>query len=307
MSLTPLQCKKLICEESLKFGIDKIGFSKAEPIDRQAQEAYCTWIKTGRHGEMEYLAKYEDIRNDPRLLLHDAKTVISCAINYFPRVKQDTTAPQIASYALGQDYHEVVRNKLMLLSAFIKNSFGGDTRVCVDTAPIRERYHAVKSGLGFIGINNQLIIPGHGSYFFLGEIITTLQLPVDTPNRHTCMKCGRCIKECPGNAISPDGSFDARRCLSYLTIEYRGDLPDNLPIGNRVYGCDTCQEVCPHNINATPSPVKEFTPTESLLNLDRQAMESMSQEQFSAIFRHSAIKRTKYAGFMRNLRATKNK
>lgn len=302
MNLAPYQCKDSLIEESKRLGIAKIGFALAEPIDSNNKKIYAHWINDGRHGEMEYLSRYNDIRNDPRLLLPSARTIISCAINYYPRQKQKPHAPQIASYALGQDYHEVVRMKLSSLALFIKTHWGGDTRVCVDTAPLRERYWAVKAGLGFIGKNNQLIIPGRGSYFFLGEILTTLQIPENEPCALNCAQCGACIKACPNGAISPDGTFDARRCLSYLTIEYRGELPDDLSLSNRVYGCDTCQNVCPHNLNAQPTNIEEFNASSELLQLDRKAMEEMTQEQFSSIFRHSAVKRTKYAGFMRNLK-----
>lgn len=302
MNLAPYQCKNSIIEESKRLGIAKIGFAVANPVDNDNQNIYSRWIQNGKHGEMEYLSRYNDVRNDPRLLLPSTGTIISCAINYYPQQKQSPSVPQIASYALGQDYHEVVRVRLSALATFIKTLWGGETRVCVDTAPLRERYWAVKSGLGFIGINNQLIIPGRGSYFFLGEILTTLQIPEDEPCTLKCTQCGACIKACPNKAISPDGSIDATRCLSYLTIEHRGELPEDIFLGNRVYGCDTCQEVCPHNRNAQPTNVEEFSPSPELLHLDRKAMEEMTQEQFSAIFRHSAVKRTKYAGLMRNLK-----
>lgn len=301
MNLTSSECKKIIFDEAVKLDIEDIGFASITTIDDDAQKQYETWIKNDYHGEMHYLDKYHDVRQNPALLLPSARSVIVCAINYNSRQRQSANVPQIASYALGQDYHEIVRTKLSLLADFIKEKFGGETRVCVDTAPLRERYWAVKAGVGFIGRNNQLIIPQKGSYFFLGEILSTLDFFPDKPCTQSCLNCGACIKQCPTRAIKLDGSIDARLCLSYLTIEYRGELPEDLPLGNRVYGCDTCQTVCPHNFNAPSTKIVEFLPSKKLLELDQQAMEEMTQEQFSAIFRHSAIKRTKYSGFMRNI------
>lgn len=302
MNLTSSECKKIIVNEASKLGIEDIGIATITTVDDIAQKQYETWIKNDYHGEMHYLDKYHDVRQNPALLLPSARSIIVCAINYHPSQKQPADAPQIASYALGQDYHDIVREKLTLLANFITKTFGGETRVCVDTAPLRERYWAVKSGIGFIGRNNQLIIPQKGSYFFLGEILSTLDLSPDKPCTQSCLNCGACIKQCPTRAIKIDGSIDARRCLSYLTIEYRGELPDNLPLGNRVYGCDTCQTVCPHNFKAPHTQIAEFLPSKELLELDRKAMEDMTQEQFSTIFRLSAIKRTKYTGFIRNIK-----
>ncbi len=301
MNLTSSECKKIIFDEAVKLDIEDIGIATIAPVEDIAQKQFDSWIEKGFHGEMHYLNKYHDVRQNPEFLLPSARSIIVCAINYHPQQKQSANAPQIASYALGKDYHEVVKAKLSILADFIRSNFGGETRVCVDTAPLRERYWAVKAGVGFIGRNNQLIIPQKGSYFFLGEILTTLDFFPDKPCTQSCLNCGACIKQCPTRAIKLDGSIDARLCLSYLTIEYRGELPEDLPLGNRVYGCDTCQTVCPHNFNAPSTKIVEFLPSKKLLELDQQAMEEMTQEQFSAIFRHSAIKRTKYSGFMRNI------
>lgn len=302
MNLTSSECRKIIFDEAIRLGIEDIGIATITTIDDTAQKQYETWIMNDYHGEMHYLDKYHDVRQNPALLLPSARSIIVCAINYYPTHRQSPNAPQIASYALGQDYHEVVRAKLAILANFIKENFGGETRVCVDTAPLRERYWAVKAGIGFIGRNNQLIIPHKGSHFFLGEILTTLDLSPNEPCTQSCLNCGACIKQCPTHAIKLNGSIDARLCLSYLTIEYRGELPEDLPLGNRVYGCDTCQNVCPHNFNAPHTKIIEFLPSKELLSLDKQSIEEMTQEQFSAVFRHSAIKRTKYSGFMRNIK-----
>ena len=175
---------------------------------------------------------------------------------------------------------------------------GAQCRVTVDTAPLRERYWAVEAGLGFIGVNNQLIIPGTGSWVLLGEIITTLPLDADEPCRLSCDGCMRCVKACPGRALDGHGGMDAGRCMSYLTIEFRGEGP--IGCGDRIYGCDICQEVCPHNSCSSPSKIPAFTPRESILSLTRDDILTMEQGEFSRIFTHSAIKRTKLAGLRRN-------
>ncbi len=305
MNSSPSLCKRLLIQKAESLGIEKTGVATASVVDADAVSMYEQWIALGQHGEMNYLERYGDVRNDPRLLLPSARSIISCAINYHPRQLQHNNAPQIASYALGRDYHEVVKERLEELAGFIRENWGGETRVCVDTAPLRERYWAVKAGLGFIGRNNQLIIPGKGSFFFLGEIITTLEIEPDEPCGLNCGNCGACIKSCPTGALQPDGSIDARRCISYLTIEYKGDLPDNLPIGNRLYGCDSCQWACPHNKHASPTTIEDFYPSKEILTLDREAVEQMTQAEFSAMFRHSSIKRTKLTGLQRNIKAIK--
>lgn len=303
MNLMCSHHKTPVVDKAISLGFSKVGFAVAEQVEAESIERYSRWIDNKMHGEMTYLERYGDVRRDPRLLLDGAKTIIVCALNYYPSQFQSPDVPQIASYALGRDYHEVVKERLMLLAQFIRENYGGQTRVCVDTAPIRERYWAVKAGLGFMGTNNQLILPGRGSYYFLGEVLTTVSFEPDDPCRESCMSCGRCVKVCPAGAISPNGFVDASKCLSYLTIEYRGELTEGLNLGNRVYGCDECQRVCPHNRAAKPTTIADFAPSAELLSLDAQSIAQMTPQQFSAIFRHSAIKRTRLAGLQRNLRA----
>ncbi len=302
MSSAPCPCNKELRAIAKSHGVKQICIAHADVIDSKAQSLYRQWISDGRNGEMSYMERYDDVRNDPRLLLDGAKSIICCAINYYhPTPKNDN--PEIARYAHGDDYHEVVRATLTAIASDIKKKWGGETRVCVDTAPIRERYWAAKAGLGFIGRNNHLIIPGEGSFFFLGEIITTLEFNADKPLEGIgCGNCHACIEACPGRALSPDGSFDARRCFSYLTIEHRGELPETLDLGNHIYGCDECQLACPHNRHAKPSDFKQFHPREGLLQLDRAAWAVMTQKEFSRMLSHSAIKRAKLTGIQRNLR-----
>lgn len=281
-------------------GAYRWGIAAAEPVDEAAAALYLDWIAAGKHGEMGYLDRYHDVRRDPRLLLDGAvaRSVIVAAFNYYHPA---TSRLPIARYARALDYHEVVRDRLRAVAEAITAETGALCRVTVDTAPLRERYMAVKAGLGFVGLNNLLIIPGAGSYFFLGEIITDLELPPSQPCTMLCGDCGRCVERCPGRALDGRGGIDARRCLSYLTIEYRGEtMPvDSLPV---LYGCDACQLACPHNAAPPVTEIPEFQPSEALLSLTRDDIAGMTQQDFSRIFRHSAVKRTKLSGLLRNLR-----
>lgn len=278
-------------------GVYKSGIAPVAPVDSGVAAEYDRWIAEGRNASMGYLEKYMDIRSNPELLLPGARSIISCAFNYYHG--RQTSPLEWASYALGDDYHEVVRERLGRVAAIISERCGSECRVCVDTAPIFERYWAVRAGIGFVGLNRQLIIPGAGSHFFLGEILTTLPLEYDSPCTDSCGSCGRCMKACPGQALASEG-LDARRCLSYLTIEHRGELPDTARLGRHVYGCDRCQDVCPHNANAPLSEIEEFRPRKQILNLTASDILGMNQQQFSTLFRHSAIKRTKLTGLHRN-------
>ncbi|MDE5673379.1 MAG: DUF1730 domain-containing protein, partial [Duncaniella sp.] len=203
-------------------GAFKSGIALAGEVDADRMADYDRWLSEGRHASMAYLEKYTDIRRNPALLLPGARSVISSVFNYW--WGRSDGPLQWASYALGDDYHDVVRARLQSVADMIVNQTGAECRVCVDTAPIPERYWAVKSGIGFIGLNRQLIVPGAGTHFFLGEIVTTLPLTPDQPETGNCGECRRCLSACPGGALSPEG-LDANRCLSYLTIEHRGDLP----------------------------------------------------------------------------------
>lgn len=287
-------------------GVFRSAIAEASAVSDEARRAYGEWITEGLHGSMGYLEKYDDLRSDPRLLLPGARSVVSCAFSYHSAEAGEGRDGLLwAEYALGDDYHEVVRARLSGVAATISERTGAECRVCVDTTPLRERYWAVKSGLGIIGLNNQLIIPGAGSRFFLGEIITTLPLEADRElSGISCGECGRCVSACPGRALTAgaDGHvrLDARRCLSYLTIEHRGELPEGTALDRHIYGCDECQRVCPHNQQSPLTEISEFKPRRAILDLTLEDISGMTQEEFSATFRHSAIKRTKLAGLQRN-------
>jgi epoxyqueuosine reductase len=296
--------------KALSLGFCACGFAKADRVDSDAIDFYDKWIADGCCDTMDYCAHYSELRNDPRQLFPGALTVVSVAMNYFPAQFQPADAPQFAFYAYGRDYHDVVRERLRQLAAYIMQiSAGAQSRVCVDTAPVRERYWAQHAGIGFIGKNGLLIVPDVGSYVFLGELITTVFIPADTPCMASCAGCGACLSTCPGHALGNGGSVDARRCLSCLTIEHRGDLPDWLhgSIGNHVYGCDECQICCPHNAQVQPTEIKDFAPSSQFLSLTGDSIAAMTDADFRSVFRHSAVRRAKLSGLQRNLSVITNK
>lgn len=297
-------------------GAQKTGFATAGPVKQEAVDRFNRWIADGKHGGMAYVANYPDIRQNPRLLLDNISpdqpcTVMVCAFSYFHPLRQSPQAARIAMYAHGSDYHEVLRSRLQPVLAHLA-SLGITGRICIDSAPLRERYWAVEAGVGFIGRNGQLIVDGVGSYLFIATVVFNAQVTPDEPCRRNCLGCRRCLTACPGQAIDANGEIDARRCISYLTIEHKGDLPNaitmpdgtELPtetvLGNRVYGCDECQRVCPHNRRPAPTEVDEFNLRPALCDLTRADILAMTQPQFSALFAHSPIKRTRLAGLRRN-------
>lgn len=280
-------------------GAYRFGVARVAPVDVQWKLTYEQWLENGMHAGMEYMERYTDVRNDPALLLPGAQSLIVAAFPYFHKSSRQN--PAIAPYALGDDYHLVLRQRLNDAASKIESMFDCHTRVCIDTAPLRERYWAQACGVGTIGRNGHLIVPGAGSYFFIGTIVTDAEL-VPTPplGQDQCIGCDKCVKACPGSAIGENGRVDARRCLSYLTIEHRGELPEGTLHGC-LYGCDICARVCPLNANP-PEGLPEFKPRPSLLKLTPHSAASLTQEEFSILFRKSAIKRAKLAGIVRNAR-----
>lgn len=294
--MTPDQIKQLV----LASGAAVCGIAEAAPVAEAETARYDQWLAEGKQGEMQYLEKYSDIRRDPRLLLHGAQSIIVAAYPYYSADCVGPDGLQWARYSLGRDYHDVIRERLSAVAEAIREATGADTRVCVDTAPLHERYWALRAGIGVMGINGQLITSSAaGSWVLLGEIITSHPLTPDAPSTGWCIGCGRCLRACPGRALDGSGGLDARKCLSYSTIEYRG--AKNFTNGDHIYGCDVCQEVCPHNRHASPSPIPDFAPRQAILALTRPDIAEMTQPEFSQIFSKSAIKRTKLAGLKRNL------
>ena len=293
--------KESIRRSVLAAGACAVGFAEAGPVEEAVADSYISWIGRGCHGEMAYLDRYHDVRRDPRLLLDGAQTVISCAFDYRPASRHAL----FADYALGRDYHDVIRERLTPVADEIRRHFGGATRICVDTAPIRERYWAARTGVGVLGLNGLLIVDGVGSKVFLAEILWTGTVTPDASRLgESCARCGACLKACPGQALDGDGTLDARRCNSYLTIEYRGELPGGLRLPGRIYGCDICQDVCPYNRTAGSTDIAEFTLSEALLRLDIDALRQMTPDIYRETFRGSAIRRAKLSMLLRN--ATKH-
>jgi putative iron-sulfur cluster-binding protein len=227
-------------------------------------------------------------------------------MNYYPQQKQHPDAPQFAYYAYGRDYHKVVKKRLDQLLKYMQTELGLEVegRAFSDSAPIMERYWAERAGLGWRGKNGLLIIPRAGSYFFLGELLVDIDLPCDEPMRSMCGRCERCLKACPTSAFLSPGRIDARRCISYLTIEQKGEIPTELraSIGKRVYGCDACQQCCPWNRYARPTTVEDYKPRERLLALSPEELEAMTEEEYLALFAGTAVKRAGLMGLQRTIR-----
>lgn len=303
MSSTPFTCDAAtIGRLAAEAGADACGVTRAGPVDAEAIGLHRHWIADGRHAAMDYMTRHSDLRADPRLLLNGASSVIVCAFNYFT---DEPVGLPVSVYARGLDYHRVLRGRLEAMAAELRRRHGGETRVCIDSAPLRERYWAVRAGLGFIGLNNQLIIPGRGSYFFLGTILWTVAAePTPAATADDCGRCGRCVAACPARALSADGrALDSRRCLSYLTIEHRGDFPPATDLCGHLFGCDECQRVCPHNRGARPTAIAEFHPTAAFAALTPADVAAMTPGDFKRAFRDSPIARARHCGLQRNLRS----
>jgi len=290
-------------------GFDACGFSKAESIGTE-REHLKAWLDKGYNAGMDYLSRNLDKRCDPTLLVEGAKTIISVALNYYPAKKQSPSNPQIAYYAYGKDYHDIVKVKLQQLLDYIRTLLPNVTgRAFCDTAPVMERYWAAKSGIGFIGKNSLLIIPQKGSYFFLGEIIIDAELKYDEPISLSCGNCTRCLDACPTNAFEDKYILDSGKCISYQTIENKGEIDKHIIplLNNRFYGCDICQQVCPWNRFSKPHNTPEFNPSDELLFLTQDQLDNLTETEYQWIFKGSAMKRAKLWGLQRNAKAIKKK
>ena len=287
--------------EALRLGFDVCGISKAGAVDDEVATMYNGWIGQGKNATMQYLERNCEKRFNPTLLVEGCRSIISVAMNYAPV----QTIEGIADYAQGKDYHRIVKDRLYMLLQSMNCVQNVQGRAFCDSAPVLERYWAVKSGIGYIGRNRQLIIPGKGSKFFLGELLVDIELCYDTPlDRNLCGNCHKCIDSCPGKALSENG-LDANRCLSYLTIEHRDPLPENIGkmMGICFYGCDRCQAVCPHNRFAAPNTTPELQPSEKLLQMTKEKWQTLTKEEYDTLFAGSAVERCKYEQLMRNIAA----
>lgn len=264
------------------------------------------------HGNMKYMENYFDLRVDPTKLVPGAKSVITLLLNYFPSQKQNDNSPKISKYAYGKDYHEVIKTKLIHLLKLIKERIGEvNGRGFVDSAPVLERSWAINSGLGWIGKNGNLITKKNGSFFFIATLIIDVELDYDNPfTKDYCGTCSRCIEYCPTGAILPEKIVDGSKCISYFTIELKENLlPDEMKnkFDNWMFGCDTCQDVCPWNRFSNPNRELNFTPIPEVLNFTTADWEALTETAFKEIFQHSPIKRAKWKGIKRNLKFIINK
>lgn len=294
-----------IRNKARELGFLDCGISKARFLAEE-KELLLNWLQNDMHGEMTYMANNLNKRLDPRLLVDNAHTVISVLLNYFPAEKQiDPEAPVLSKYAFGTDYHFVMKDKLGDLLLFIQLEIAPcEGRCFVDSAPVLDRAWAASAGLGWIGKNTNLISTGHGSFFFIGELIIDLELPADDKMVHDhCGTCNRCIDACPTQALVAPFVLDARRCISYQTIENRGEINPELKgkFENRVFGCDICQDVCPWNLKSEVHHEPAFFPDLKLMNLTKEEWNNMDKPLFNRLFRNSAVKRTRLEGLKRNL------
>lgn len=294
---------QLIKAESKRLGFLSCGISKAEFLEEEAPRLE-SWLNKNHHGQMSYMENHFDKRLNPKLLVDDSKSVISLLLNYFPSEEQNSDSYKISKYAYGQDYHFVIKEKLKELLNTIQSQIGDVSgRAFVDSAPVLDKAWAAKSGLGWIGKNSNLITQKVGSFYFIAELIIDLELEYDYPTTDHCGTCTACIDACPTDAIVAPYVVDGSKCISYFTIE----LKDNLPIEMKgkfddwAFGCDVCQDVCPWNRFSKPHNEPLFNPNPELLSFSKKDWEEITNDTFNKVFKNSAVKRTKFEGFKRNI------
>lgn len=300
---TAIELKQEIVARARALGFDSCRIARA--VSPRHSNEFRAWLREGAAGEMDWLARGEEKRCDPQRVLSGARSIVVVALNYWQGERAapaiQGAAGRIARYAWGEDYHEVMLQKLRQLDEFLCQH-GGTQKCYVDTGPILERDHAAEAGIGWHGKSTMLIDPKLGTWFFLAEILTTLELSADEPQPSRCGTCVRCITACPTGAITEDHRLDSRRCISYLTIELKGSIPLKLRplIGDRIYGCDDCLEACPWNRFALVSREAVFA-AGTATQMPLRDYLALDDTQFRALFRHSPIKRIKRRGFLRNV------
>jgi len=295
----------LIKSKATELGFSFCGISKAEFLEEEAYHLE-TWLKRGYQGKMSYLENYFDKRLDPTKLVPGAKSVVSLVYNYFPEADNTSQSDlKIAKYAYGEDYHFVIKDKLKTFLEYIQREIGEiQGRAFVDSAPVMERVHAKRSGLGWIGKNSLLLNRDMGSFFFLAELIIDLELVYDGPIKDYCGTCTACMDACPTDAIPEPYLVDGSKCISYFTIELKEEIPVDVKgkFENWIFGCDICQDVCPWNSFSKPHQEKRFEPHPDLKGMNTQAWKEITEEVFQTLFRNSAVKRTKLEGLRRNIK-----
>ena len=297
-----VQIKKIASD----LGFNYCGIAKAEFLEAEAPRLE-DWLKRGYQGKMSYLENHFDKRLDPTLLVPGAKSVISLIYNYYPEkdlAKENANTYKIAKYAYGEDYHHIIKDKLKLFFFRMEEAIGKvEGRAFVDSAPVHERAWAKKAGLGWTGKNSLLLNKSMGSFFFLAELIVDVELEYDGPVKDYCGTCTACMDACPTDAIPQPYVVDGSKCISYFTIELKEEIPAEVKgkFENWIFGCDICQDVCPWNSFSKPHSEPLFTPNSQLENFSKEDWEEITEEVFQKVFKHSAVKRTKYEGLKRNI------
>lgn len=301
------QHTQLVKQLALQYGFDYCGIAKAQPLDEDAHRLE-KWLKQGLHGSMNYMENYFDLRIDPTKLVPGAKSVITLLKNYYP--SQSIAGSKISKYAYGKDYHEVIKASLKKMIPELQEKIGQfQGRGFVDSAPVLERSWALRSGLGWIGRNGNLITKQSGSFFFIATLIVDVEFNYDDPfAKDFCGSCQRCIENCPTEAILPDKTINGSKCISYFTIELKDEIiPDEMKgkFQSWMFGCDICQDVCPWNRFSKPHNEEAFQPLPEILNFTSKQWEELSEEVFKKVFKHSPLSRAKYKGIQRNIKFLK--
>jgi epoxyqueuosine reductase len=301
---------QIIKQAALQLGFDYCGIAKAEELSEDAKRLE-QWLSKNMHGKMQYMENHFDLRVDPRKLFPGAKSVITVLKNYYPSEKQQPNTPKIAKYAWGEDYHEVIRQQLHQLLFEVSKQIGHiNGRGFVDSAPVLERSWALKSGLGWIGKNGNLINKQSGSFFFIATLVVDIELQYDDPiAKDYCGTCTKCIDHCPTDAIQENKVIDGSKCISYFTIELKDALiPKSMKgqFNKWMFGCDICQDVCPWNRFSQPHQEPQFEPVAAILNMSEDEWIELSNEKFNILFKKSPLKRSKFSGISRNLKFIKD-
>lgn len=288
-----LHHSEIVKRISRDLGFSFCGISRAEFLEEEAPRLEA-WLQQGMHGKMSYMENYFDKRLDPRLLVPGAKSIVSVLYNYFPEKKPNDYSVKISKYAYGEDYHIVIKDKLKEMMRLIQEAFGAvEGRAFVDSAPVLDKAWAKKGGLGWVGKNANIINKGNGSFFFIAELIIDLELAPDGPVKDYCGTCTACIDACPTEAIVQPYVVDGSKCISYLTIELKEQVPQEFKnnLTEWAFGCDICQDVCPWNRFSTPHQEPRFEPSDSFLNLSKRDWQEMTSEVFTKHFQKSPLKR----------------
>lgn len=293
----------LIKAEAQRLGFLSCGISKATFLEEEAPRLE-KWLSEGRNGEMSYMENYFDMRLDPRLIVDQAKSVISLLLNYYPSEMQNPESYKISKYAYGRDYHLVIKDKLKILLQTLNDQIGEiNGRAFVDSAPILDKAWAQRSGLGWVGKNNNLIAKKTGSFFFVCELVVDIDLAFDIPTTDHCGNCTACIDACPTQAIVEPYLVDGSKCISYFTIELKNSIPIEVKdkFDDWMFGCDVCQDVCPWNKFAKPHSEPLFQPHTNLIKFNKSDWEEITLDVFNEIFKKSSVKRAKLPGLHRNI------